>query len=407
MWYNILFGLPIVSGILTALPEPADFKRILKEDPPVIVELKKEIEALRAEQGSSRYTIELIRRLEKERRTAELAYEDKQEALMTLLTKVRKSGDINATDSDGRTLLMLAASTGHNAATELVLKYSPLQNIADADDMTACDYEQLNKGTILQNELKIKWSQAVSASDTDTVQELLNCGADPNWEVQDTAPVAHAIQQKNTDLFELLVTYGASVETRLGDGSKLIEHAVQTRNSDILELLLRHGCTPETRLSDGRPIFEHLLTEDAGECLLTWLSYVKEERPVYLCRLVRLGAPGAIRTVFNTHKSEINTEDQHGNIPLHEAARRGDCSIYQILISLGADATAHNMRQETTLMHAALSGNADMLTTVLNTLPQEEIQAKDEDGHSALHYAQLAHDKKAQQALKAAGLTNN
>ena len=407
MWYNILFGLPIVSGILTALPEPADFKRILKEAPPVIVELKKEIEALRAEQGSSRYTIELIRRLEKERRTAELAYEDKQEALMNLLAKVRKSGDINATDSDGRTLLMLAASTGHNAATELVLKYSPLQNIADADDMTACDYEQLNKGTILQNELKIKWRQAVSASDTDTVQELLNCGADPNWEVQDTAPVAHAIQQKNTDLFELLVTYGASVETRLGDGSKLIEHAVQTRNSDILELLLRHGCTPETRLSDGRPIFEHLLSEDAGECLLTWLSYVKEERPVYLCRLVRLGAPGAIQTVFNAHKSEINTEDQHGNIPLHEAARRGDCAIYQILISQGADVLARNMKQETTLMHAALSGSADMLTTVLMALPQEEIQAKDEDGHSALHYAQLAHDKKAQQALKAAGLTNN
>ena len=407
MWYNILFGLPIVSGILTALPEPADFKRILKEDPPVIVELKKEIEDLRAEQGSSRYTIELIRRLEKERRTAELAYEDKQEALMNLLAKVRKSGDINATDSDGHTLLMLAAATGHNAATELVLKYSPLQNMADADDMTACDYEQLNKGTILQNELKINWSQAVSASDTDTVQELLNCGADPNWEVQDTAPVAHAILQKNTDLFELLVTYGASVETRLEDGSKLIEHAVQTRNSDILELLLRHGCTPETRLSDGRPIFEHLLGEDAGECLLTWLSYVKEERPVYLCRLVRLGAPGAIRTVFNAHKSEINSEDRHGNIPLHEAARRGDCSIYQILISQGADVTARNMKQETTLMHAALSGSADMLTTVLNTLPQEEIQAKDEDGHSALHYAQLAHDKKAQQALKAAGLTNN
>lgn len=326
---------------------------------------------------------------------------------MTLLTKVRKSSDINATDSDGRTLLMLAAATGHNAATELVLKYSPLLNMADADDLTACDYEQLNKGTILQNELKIKWSQAVSTGDTDAVQELLNCGADPNWAVQDTAPIAHAIRQKNTTLFELLVTYGASVETRLENGYKLIEHAVVTRDNDILELLLRHGGSPENRLSDGRPIFEHLMGDDAGECLLTWLSYVKEERPVYLCRLVRLGSPGAIQTVFNAHKNEINTEDQHGNIPLHEAARRGDVSIYRILISQGADVTARNMKQETTLMHAALSGSADMLTTVLNTLPQEEIQAKDEAGHTALHYAQLARDKKAQQVLNAAGLTKN
>lgn len=407
MWYNILFGLPMISGILTAMPEPEEFKRILKEAPPVIVELRKEIDALRTEQGSSRYTMELIRRLERERRTAELAYEDRQEALMSLLTKVRQSGDINATDSDGRTLLMLAAATGHNAATELVLKYSPRLNMADADDLTACDYEQLNKGTALQHKLKANWEQAVSRGDTDAVQELLNCGADPNWEVQETAPVALALQQQNTDMFELLVTYGASVETRLEDGSKLIEHAVKTLNADILELLLRHGCSPETRMSDGRPMFEHLLSENAGECLLTWLNYVSEEHPTYLCRLVRLGSPQAIQTVFSAHKSEINTEDQNGNIPLHEAARRGDCSIYQILISLGADVMVHNMRQETTLMHAALSGNADMLTTVLKNVPQDEIQAKNDAGHTALHYAQLARDKKAQQALTAAGLTRN
>lgn len=407
MWYNFLFGVPMISGVLTALPEPADFKRILKNDPPVIVELKKEIEALRSEQGSSRYTTELIRRLEKERRTAQLAYEDKQDALLNLLTKVKKSGDINATDSDGRTLLMLAAATGHNAATELVLKHSPRLNMADFDDLTACDYEQLGKGTVLQHQLKANWEQAVDTGDTDAVQELLNCGADPNWEVQNSAPVALAIQQQNTAMFELLVTYGASVETRLSNGAKLIEYAVMDLNADILELLLRHGCTPETRMSDGRPIFEHLLGENAGECLLIWLSYVKEERPVYLSRLVRLGSPETIRTVFNTYKNEINTEDRHGNIPLHEAARRGDCAIYQILISLGADTTAHNIRQETTLMHAALSGNAAMLTTVLKALPQEEVQAKDESGHTALHYAQLARDKKAQQTLNAAGLTKN
>lgn len=407
MWYNILCGLPMASGILTAMPEPAEFKRILKEAPPVIVELKKEIDALRTEQGASRFTMELIRRLEKERRTAELTYEDRQEALMSLLTKVRKSGDINATDSDGRTLLMLAAATGHNAATELVLKYSPLLNMADADELTACDYEQLNKGTALQHKLKENWAQAVNTGDTDAVQELLNCGADPNWEVQNKAPIALAIQQQNTALFELLVTYGASVETRLENGIKLIEYAVITLNADILELLLRHGCSPETRLSDGRPMFEHLLSENAGECLLTWLSYMKEEQPVYLCKLVRLGSPQAIQTVFNAHKSDINTEDQNGNIPLHEAARRGDCGIYQILVSLGADTMARNMRQETTLMHAALSGNTNMLDTVLKAMPQEEIQARDESGHTALHYAQLARDKKAQQTLTAAGLTQN
>ena len=407
MWYNILFGVTIASGVSTAMPEPAEFKRILKEDPPVIAELKEEIGKLRAEHGSDRYSVELIRRLERERRTAELAYEDRQDALMSLLTEVRKSNNINATDGDGRTLLMLAAATGHDTATELVLKYAPQLNMADADDLTACDHEQLGKGTALQLRLKANWEQAVNEGDTDAVQELLNCGADPNWEVQDTPPVILAIQQQNTALFELLVTYGASVEARLADGTKLIEYAVKDLNNDILELLLRHGCSPEAHMSDGRPIFEHLLGEHAGECLLTWLSYVKEERPAYLCRLVRLGSPEVIRVVFNTHRNEINAEDQHGNIPLHEAARRGNCTIYQNLISLGAEALAHNMKGETTLMHAALSGNANMLATVLKDIPQEELQATNETGHTALHYAQLARDPKAQQALKAAGLTQN
>ena len=65
------------------------------------------------------------------------------------------------------------------------------------------------------------------------------------------------------------------------------------------------------------------------------------------------------------------------------------------------------MKGETTLMHAALSGNANMLATVLNDLPQEELQATNESGRTALHYAQLARDPKAQQALKAAGLTQH
>ena len=65
------------------------------------------------------------------------------------------------------------------------------------------------------------------------------------------------------------------------------------------------------------------------------------------------------------------------------------------------------MRQETTLMHAALSGNPSMLSTVLPSVSEEELQAVDENGCNALDYALMAKDKDAAKTLQSAGLKKN
>ncbi|MBE6436060.1 MAG: ankyrin repeat domain-containing protein, partial [Akkermansiaceae bacterium] len=100
----------------------------------------------------------------------------------------------------------------------------------------------------------------------------------------------------------------------------------------------------------------------------------------------------------------ISVEDPEGNLPLHEAARKGDAELYRELVKLGANPAQKNTRGETVLMHAALSGDAETLAEALKGISPELLQAKDKDGHNAHYYAKLAQDKAATEALKAAGL---
>ncbi len=405
----ILLQLILGSTALYAAPQLSELADILKSPPPAVRELQAELKELEAERGATRAIRLAIRNKEKEIKTAELAYADAKEACLSLLAEVKESGDINRKDFNGRTLLMLAAATGHDQATELVLQHSPQLDVADEEGLTACDYELQGKGNVLRQQLREQWQPALIGGDYAMVQYLLNCGADANWPGDNNIhPLLIAVEQKNSSLFSLLLTYGASPETRLDDGRKLIELAIEQRQTNTLAELLARGGTLPDRLADGRSLLEHLTADDAADCLLVWLRHIDEqERISALCQLVRLAPEAAVRTACTEFRSELNKEDAQGNIPLHEAARRAHPGIYRCLVELGAAPLGRNMRQETTLMHAALSGSPDMLSTVLSSFPKEDLQATDENGQNALDYANLAKDKTAADTLRAAGIANS
>lgn len=405
-WPYIILQLILGSSALYAAPQLREVIDVLNTTPQTINEMETELRELEAEKGASRFIRSAIKTKKQEIETARLAYADAKDACLELLKEAEKSGNINCTDSKGRTLLMLVAATGHDRATQLVLQQSPQLDITDEDGMTACDYEQQGNGHVLQQQLREQWQTVMTAGDYAGVQQLLNSGADANWPIGDNIPpLLHALEQKNDSLFSLLLTYGASADTRLPDGRKLTEMAVEQNRADMLEQLLARGGTPPDRMADGRDIIEHLSAEGADNCLLAWLRHLAEqERIAALCKLVRRAPVHAVRTAFNEFRAELGKEDADGNMPLHEAARRGRTDIYQTLIELGADASERNMRQETTLMHAALSGNPSMLSTVLPSVSEEELQAVDENGMNALDYALMAKDKDAAKTLQSAGL---
>lgn len=389
---------------LRAATEFERLKEILKSPPPAIVEQQQELRELQKESGGNRYMRAVVNRLKDRIHAAELAYEDNKEACLQLLSEVEKRRNINFTDAQGRTLLMLAAATGHDLATEIVLKRSPALDITDKNGMTACDFERQGQGHALQQQLRAQWELAIPEGNYATIKRLLNCGADANWVINgEIAPILHALETANNDLFSLLLTYGASTETRLPDGRKLAEMAVEQQRADLLDALLKRGATLPDRLADGRSLFEHLTHPNASACLLAWLRHLpKEERIAKLCSLVRQAPTAAAQTACCEFRAELNAEDEQGNIPLHEAARRGHVQLFKLILELGGTPQIRNMRGENALMHAALSGNPTMLKTAIDTLPTEELHEKDENGQTARDYALLVKDRKAADALKTA-----
>lgn len=388
----------------------------LRQEPQAISDMEKELKDLQSDREVAKANRAGINDLRRNiaHRKSELT--KIRSACLNLLGKVEKKRNINLTDENKRTLLMLVAATGIDAATEMVLKENPRLNLADAENLVAYDYERRSGGTAITNHLKTEWEAAAAELETERMAELLDCGADPNWPViystsllgpsVTEAPIVLAAQQNNREAFDLLLSYNASVETRAQDGRKLAELVIEAGNSQAFISLLERGCEPNTVFADGRSMFTHLLKSGAEECLNVWLNKAEDapDSASNLCLIVRLGTPRAAELVFGNRKNALNTEDSQGNMPLHEAARRGNTAVYNALLKLGADADATNMRGETTLMHAALSGNAEMLATVLQSISQDTLAGTDTNGHTAIHYARLAKDAAAEQSLKAAGL---
>lgn len=398
----VLAMLPLAHGALNA----NTLRELIRKAPPSLVAQEEELEALREDREQAKQQRETITELRRSIAEHKNTLTKNRSACLNLLRKVEQSRNINSTDEHRRTLLMLVAAIGNDQATALVLKEQPRLNMADNENRVAYDYEQQGGGSAIADYLKEQWSAAVTGMQTEALDELLDCGADPNWPVEEEAPLILALRAGRSDIFSQLIGYGASVEARDRNGRKLIELTVLKRDSQSFIALMEKGCKPDTLFSDKRPMFEHLLAPGAEECLNVWIDKADAatDGPGHLCNIVRRGTPQAIQVLFNSRKDKLNEEDTQGNIPLHEAARRGDTAIYRQLLQLGAEPHICNMRGETPLMHAALSGSADMLQTILTNIPESHLRAQDEQGHTAIYYARLAKDQAAEQTLRAAGL---
>lgn len=336
-------------------------------------------------------------------------------AILDLLPNVMKSKKIDMRDAQGRTLLMLVASLGNDEATELVLRENPDLSLFDNDEKIAYDYEQTGGGNAIGNLLKKQWEEAFrNGHNRDTLQELINRGANPDWSIEGNPPLGVAMELEDSELFDILLFAGAHANNRMQNGLSLIEMAVQRHDANAVFGILNALNKTDIVFSDGRSIFRHLLSAEQAECLSTWLNKAvelkqeeTEDGTSYLCLVVRLAHPAGVKAALKSHADRLNEADREGNMPLHEAARRGDTTIYRTLIELGALPTATNHRHETVLMHACLSGNPEMLTEVLSNITPEQLNATDKDGHTAHYYAKLAKNTAATQALQAAGLNPN
>ena len=190
---------------------------------------------------------------------------------------------------------------------------------------------------------------AASNGDIQTVQLLVDCGADVNALNEDGQTPLHTAAGRWIDCPELcsiLLKHNAKIDAVDKDGNQPLHLACKRRHAATVNLLLSHGAD------------------------VTALNK-QQQRPLHLA-----------------NKSILNSFQVHsGDHALHIAARNGDIQAVQLLVDCGADVNALNGCGQTPL-HTAAGGEKDCpeLCSIL-LKHNAKIDAVDKDGNQPLHLA--------------------
>ena len=101
-------------------------------------------------------------------------------------------------------------------------------------------------------------------------------------------------------------------------------------------------------------------------------------------------------------KAAVNTEDDGGNTPVLLCARMGNLKCLELLAAKGASLTHQNKRGVSALGTAVLNGRMALVDWFLKQHPPADVNHKDKDGSTPLHYAaSVGHARIVKQLLMA------
>ena len=149
-------------------------------------------------------------------RMAQAAFEGNRKAVQTMLRDV----DVNATDADGRTMLMLASFEGHATTVRLLCENKANPNMRDSNRRTALMY-------------------AASGPNAPTVEILLAHGAEVNMTDGEEGWTAlmFAAAEGHADIVRMLLAEGADPGLMDIDGESALTFAQQQGHADVAEIL--------------------------------------------------------------------------------------------------------------------------------------------------------------------------
>ena len=278
---------------------------------------------------------------------------------------LKRNAKIDAVDKDGNQPLHLACSRLHSETCSLLVSHGV---------STTSLNKQQKQPVVLANEsvmMKFKVDNSNHAlhiasrnGDTQTVQLLVDCGADVNVLNGDGQTPLHTAADGKKDcpkLCFILLKHNAKIDAVDKDGNQPLHLAWKRGHTKTSHLLLSNGADVNALNEDGQT----LLHTAAGG----WKDYPE------LC------------SILLKHNAKIDAVDKDGNQPLHLAWKRGHTKTSRLLLSNGADVNALNEDGQT-LLHTAAGGKKDCSKLCSILLKHNaKIDAVDKDGNQPLHLA--------------------
>ena len=219
---------------------------------------------------------------------------------------VAAGADVNAIAADGKNALGLAVFNGNYDLASFLIDAKSDVNQADTQRFTPL-YWAVDRRN-METAPNFPWM--VTADPLPLVKKLLDAGADPNFQVQNTP------------------------RARMREGSPRIVFATPLMRAAfagdlaLCKLLISYGADPDIISTDG----ETMIEAAAGLAFIP--GYHRTKPPAERLQVVKL---------FVEMGNDVNQADDYGITPLMAAANLGDTAIIQYLVDVGADLGAYDL----------------------------------------------------------------
>eukprot|EP00117_Sycon_ciliatum_P027281 scpid10547/ scgid22202/ Serine/threonine-protein phosphatase 6 regulatory ankyrin repeat subunit C len=315
-----------------------------------------------------------------------------------LAMMLKHNGDVRSVDSNQWTVAHLAAVHTHTACLEVLLKNtSELEfEVADHEGVTplmlACRY-----GHAAHVKLMMKKKVSVLVADHAGWTALHHCAVAPNakcvpvlakqeakllerTDAEKQTPLQRAVLEGNDHVVDALVRAGASINVVGEDGKSLMHSATERGHPIVIQTLASHRVSVSAADASGMHPLHY-----AARMSATLPSHPDEvHEPGHSLRmqeclrvLLKLGAP-------------VNEVDAEGQQALHLAAScPGNTTAIDMLLKSGADLSARDRQQLTTLHTASKYGVFDACNLLLAQY-HAAVDATDEAGRTPLFYTVIA-----------------
>jgi len=312
--------------------------------------------------------------------------------------------------------VVAAAKNKHWDCVRLLREFGAVYSLSQAayygdmqsmEDMLEASPDVLGELDLIRN---TPMHSAAIGGHAEAIRYLIEKGAplSPSNSEQDT-PLAFAVKLNKAEAVKTLVAAGVDVNEPLKGGETVLHRKARDNDTETIELVLslggeinapdETGATPlhVAAVSNHPQMIGFLLdhqarvnpTDDNGET------------PLY--KAARVGAGAALETLLD-RGADMTAPDAEGATPLHAAAKGGKKQTLLALLERGADSAAVTNRKAT-LLHSAVQGagarplGQDRKLRITNEMGDRidlinmliakglPIDARDEAGMTPLHYA--------------------